>query len=130
MTAGPASLLSDPEWPWRKAGLAVRLCANAQEPRLIPRYLDLADDLGQLLQGADWRIAAQSAALLLHTAADRALPLHWRSLCADHLHRPLRQLSQHALAPARALELRALHAQFAQLRLDPISDLPALPDSP
>jgi hypothetical protein len=123
-------MLPDPECAWRAAGLAVRLCTDGDEPRLIPRYLEPGDDLIRQFATAEWRVVTQTASLLLRTTADHALPLHWRSLCADYLYLPLRRLARHAQAHARADELRALRTQLLQLRLAPAPDSSTEPDLP
>ncbi len=98
---------------WKRVRMQVRLCTDPDEPRLVEQ----ADELGRglLAQGqfSRWELAWQSAQLLLDTAADPALPLHWRALCLDHLHVPLQDLARSADDDARLRQLRELRWRLA-----------------
>ncbi len=108
---------------WRKAGRHVRICAHPDEPRLIERYLALGTEL-HLQHGLPlWNIALESAWLLHGTAADRALPMHWRTLCVDYIHRPLSVLDSLADTETRAHQRAQFRWQLALLDMDPVHSL-------
>ena len=98
---------------WKRARMQVRLCTDPDEPRLVEQVFDVGR--GVLAQGqmSPWEVAWQSAQLLLDTAADPALPLHWRSLCLDHLHIPLQELARCADDAARLQQLAELRWRLA-----------------
>ncbi|HEY0915562.1 MAG TPA: hypothetical protein VGE22_11885 [Solimonas sp.] len=93
--------------------MQVRLCTDPDEPRLIEQVFDVGR--GVLAQGqlSPWEVAWQSAQLLLDTATDPALPLHWRALCLDHLHIPLQELARSADDTARLQQLAELRWRLA-----------------
>lgn len=98
---------------WKRARMQVRLCTNPDEPRLVEQVFDVGH--GVLAQGqlSRWDVAWQSAQLLLDTAADPALPLHWRALCLDHLHLPLQELARCADDATRLQQLAELRWRLA-----------------
>ncbi len=100
---------------WRSAGLCVRLCVDADEPLLVERYLELGNGLHARGLLAPWDIALQSTLLLLDTAADTELPLHWRGLCLDQVHRPLGVLAERADDDKRRRQFAALSWRLATL---------------
>ncbi len=103
---------------WRLAGLRVRLCAHPDEPRLVARYLAAGDELRALGLSA-WEIALESAWLLVAVAGDRALPMHWRCLCLDQVHRPLATIERLAVDDNRRQLQQALRWELARLDLAP-----------
>ena len=112
---------------WERAGVQVRLCVDPNEPLLIERYLDLERVL-QLHESRTvydsrwdrrWDWSWRSACLLMETASDAALPMHWRWLCLDHVHRPLHTLSTLADSEIRQRLLAGLSWQLANLRIEP-----------
>lgn len=110
---------TDPAERWRRAGQRVRLGIDPDEPRLVERYLDLARSLAPTTALSAWECARQTTQLLLDTAADPALPMHWRQLCTDYLHRPLSELAAIASDETRQAVLRRLRWQLATLDLNP-----------
>lgn len=112
---------------WERAGLQVRLCVDPDEPLLIERYLDLERVLQRRETGScddsrwdqRWDWAWRSACLLMETASDAALPMHWRWLCLDHVHRPLHTLSTLADSEVRRRLFAGLSWQLANLRIGP-----------
>lgn len=106
---------------WRLAGLRVRLCAHPDEPRLVARYLAAGDEL-RVLGLPAWEIALESAWLLVAVAGDRALPMHWRCLCLDHVHRPLAVIERHTIDDQRRRLQQALRWELARLDLAPTDE--------
>lgn len=104
------------KWDWART--QVRLCAYPDEPRLIEHFLDLGRHMLAQQRMSAWDLAWQSAQLLLDTAADRALPPHWRTLCLDHLYIPLDELARHADSAERQQRLAGLRWRLATLHLE------------
>ncbi len=104
---------------WRLAGMRVRLCVHPDEPRLVNRYLAAADELHIAHGLPRWEIALETAWLLVAVAADRGLPMHWRCLCLDHVHRPLAMLVRLADDDQRWRQCMTLRWELSQLDLDP-----------
>jgi hypothetical protein len=83
---------------WERMHVAIRCGLHADQPALLRAYLGLGRWLvqrGQLDDGAANRRMLQ---LLLDTAGDHALPWWWRSVCLEHVDRPLARLT--TLPPA------------------------------
>lgn len=99
------------------AGAQIRLCVHPDDPQRINRYLAFCERCSQHQPTLRWAIWRQAARLLLSTASDRELPLHWRCLCLDHLHRPLASLGECAGTGGERAELRALRWQLTTLEL-------------
>ncbi|MFH6598914.1 FagA protein [Ectopseudomonas khazarica] len=104
-------------WHWQ--GLRIRCALLPDDPRLF----DLHEAQGRQLvaQGRldAWRMWWHLAQLLLDSAADPALPWHWRSQCLDRAWRPLYALQVLASDRRRLLRLDALRSRLAHLRLAP-----------
>ena len=79
--------------------------------------------------GYTWEAYWRAAELLASTAADRALPNHWRHLCLDHLHHPMAQLAGCAFSPQQKARLAALRWRIANLDLSSSFQLDG-PDPP
>lgn len=110
---------------WERAGRQVRLCVDPNEPLLIERYLDLERALHLGAPASDvpadwqWEWAWRSACLLMETASDAVLPMHWRWLCLDHVHRPLDTLASLVDSEVRRRLFAGLSWQLANLRMEP-----------
>lgn len=104
---------------WQAQALRIR-CALLPDD---PRQFDLHEAHGRQIAargGLDrWQMWRQVAELLLDTAADPALPLHWRSQCLDRLWRPLYALQQLASDHDRRQRLSSLRNRLARLHLAP-----------
>ncbi|MEC5397683.1 hypothetical protein [Uliginosibacterium sp. H1] len=85
---------------WRWIGMRLRLALYANEPRLLDEYLAIGEWLECNGFHSRWQVALEACRLLLATAADPALPMHWRALCLDRIHEPMDQLA--SLAPGCA----------------------------
>lgn len=123
----PPHLDRKQRWLW--AAIRIRCALQPDEPRLIPHYLTEADALVRRMRLSPWEAAWRAAELLAGTAADRALPGHWRHLCLDHLHQPLARLACCALTPQQQARLAALRWRVANLDLSSSMQLDG-PDSP
>ena len=77
---------------WRWMSRQIRCGLDPNEPRLIEHYLNEGRYLACCTATHPWTIAETSFRLLIDTAADVALPWHWRSLCLDQAWRPLLDL--------------------------------------
>jgi hypothetical protein len=72
----------------------IRCAMDPDEPRLIEHYLAEGRYLACCTATSPWIIAETSVRLLLDTAADIALPWHWRSYGLDQAWQPLRELER------------------------------------
>ncbi|MFT4045695.1 MAG: hypothetical protein QM661_03270 [Solimonas sp.] len=124
-TAGGTRSFADAVERWRHAGRKIRIGCDPDEPRHIDRYLQLAHELHRQHGLPCWDLHVRCAGLLLNTADDRALPMHWRCLCVDALHKPLAILAEHAGSEARRRHLSQLRWRMARLDLDPAHSLHA-----
>jgi hypothetical protein len=61
----------------------IRCALDPDEPRLIEHYLAEGRYLSCCTATSPWTVAETTFRLLLDTAADVALPWHWRSHCLD-----------------------------------------------
>ncbi len=123
LAAPPLALLTATAVQWRAAGRQVRLCVHPDEPRLVERYLRLGQALYAHSLTTPWDIAEAVVRLLLDTAADRALPMRWRTLCVDYVCRPLIELARLADTAEQQQQLAALRWRLARLDLDPGNSL-------
>jgi hypothetical protein len=123
----PPHLDRKQRWLW--SAIRIRCALRADEPRLIPHYLAEGLALARRARLSPWEAAWRSTELLANTAADRALPAHWRQLCLDHVHQPLAQLARCTFTPQQQLRLARMRWRIATLDLS--SDI-ALdgPDTP
>ncbi|ENO88748.1 hypothetical protein [Thauera linaloolentis] len=96
---------------------------------MIPHHLTEGLALVRWARLSAWDAAWRSTELLACTAADRALPIHWRHLCLDHVHQPLAQLACCARSPQQQARLAAIRWRVATLDLLPSISLDG-PDSP
>lgn len=119
----PEDAPSDARERWYLAGMRVRLCVFPDEPRLIDGYLALGQRLQALPDHSAWDVALESAWLLLRTAADVALPMHWRCVCLDALHRPMSVLDSLCRDERQRQERAALMWTLARLSLEGAQDV-------
>jgi hypothetical protein len=75
-----------------RIGLGVRCAYNPQRPDVLHRYVQAGRQLSRLLPQREARIQRRMLDLLLHTAADPALPWAWRAACLEHAAWPLARL--------------------------------------
>ena len=68
---------------WRWMSRQIRCGMDPDEPRLIEHYLAEGRYLACCTATSPWTIAETSFRLLLDTAADVALPWHWRTYGLD-----------------------------------------------
>ncbi len=104
-------------WHWQ--GFRIRCALQPDEPRLLDQHEFHGIQLAQQGWIEPWRLTASTLELLLDTAADQALPWHWRSLCLDHAWRPLLGMQQLACDLAQQRTLNRLRNRLATLRLQP-----------
>lgn len=116
--------LSLPE-RWRFLAMRVRCALHPDRPEAIEQLFRMG---GLLYEHGDidaWQLAHQTATVLVDTAADSALPWHWRCQCLDHVARPLgvmrhisdmQQLPPHEATECRRV-LQALSQRLACLEL-------------
>lgn len=104
---------------WRWMSCQIRCAMDPDEPRLIEHYLAEGRYLGCCTAASPWTIAQTSFRLLLDTAADTALPWHWRTLCLDQAWRPLRDLERLALCTCRLKRWQSYTWQLATCQLQP-----------
>lgn len=104
-------------WHWQ--GFRIRCALQPDEPRLLDQHEFHGAQLAQQGCIEPWRLTVSTLELLLDTAADRALPWHWRSLCLDRTWRPLFGMQQLACTLEQQRKLNGLRNRLATLRLQP-----------
>lgn len=97
----------------------IRCAMDPDEPRLIEHYLAEGRYLSCCTATSPWTVAETSFRLLLDTAADIALPWHWRSLCLDQAWRPLREMERLSLCKCRLNRWQRYTWQLATCELQP-----------
>jgi hypothetical protein len=81
------------EQRWDRIGLGVRCAYNPQRPDVLHHYVQAGRRLSQLQPQREALIQHRLLDLLLHTAADVALPWHWRAACLEQAAWPLARLT-------------------------------------
>ena len=81
------------EQRWARIGLGVRCAYNPQRPDLLHRYVQAGRCLSRLQPLRETIVQRRMLDLLLHTAADEALPWFWRAACLEQTAWPLARLS-------------------------------------
>lgn len=106
---------------WQRSGWQIRLALQADEPRLVTRYLALAEAV--VAEGAltRWAACERSLSLLLSTAYDTELPACWRLVCLDACCRPLAMLGPLVCDDASAGRLRQLSRRLARFPCNSLS---------
>lgn len=107
---------------WRWMSRKIRCAMEPDEPRLIEHYLAEGRYVACCTATSPWTIGETSFLLLLDTAADTALPWHWRNVCLDQAWRPLRDLERLARCGCRLRRWQSLAWQMASCSL-----LPSIP---
>jgi hypothetical protein len=75
-----------------RIGLGVRCAYDPPRPDVLHRYMQAGRQLSRLQPQTESRIQRRMLDLLLHTAADQALPWPWRAACLEHTTWPLARL--------------------------------------
>ncbi len=117
----------DRRQPWHGLAARIRCGLSPDEPRLLTAYLAEGQSLVQSGALSPWEGAQRSLALLMQTASDPELPLHWRHICLDHACRPLEDLARCARDPFQRQVLETWRWRLAHLELGPAqrtSDVP------
>lgn len=81
------------EQRWERIGLGVRCAYNPQRPEVLQHYVQAGRGLSRLQPAQEARVQRRMLELLLQTAADEALPWHWRAACLEHTAWPLARLT-------------------------------------
>ncbi|MEO9946881.1 hypothetical protein [Paraglaciecola sp.] len=89
----------------------IRFGLEPDNPILLKKYLRVDNGL---LVNQKRALLLSHFALLLDTAADEYLPLHWRIQCYDHIHQPLFSLQRITRSVIEKSELARL---FKELRI-------------
>ena len=89
----------------------IRCALEPDNPLLVKEYLRIHE---VLLIEDKRALLVSHFNLLLDTAADECLPLHWRTLCFDYIHQPLFALQRIAHSAKNKNELAYL---FTELRV-------------
>lgn len=104
-------------WYWQ--GWRIRCALFSDEPRQLDHYMLHAGLLIEQGVMSPWRVSSTVLRLLLDTASDPALPWHWRSLCLDHVYRPMRVLQHLADDCGKQRSLNQMRNRLATLQLLP-----------
>ena len=104
---------------WHRLGTRIRCALEPEEPRLLELYLFETRYLVAWEPLPAWQLFEKSYQLLLDTAADIALPWHWRNLCLDHAYRPLHELRRLASDAEHTRRLRQLAGRLAAQPMAP-----------
>lgn len=89
----------------------IRRAMEPDNPLLLKEYLRIQGDISIEEKRS---LLLSHFNLLLDTAADECLPVHWRTLCFDHIHQPLFALQRIAHSIQNKSELALL---FKELRV-------------
>jgi hypothetical protein len=116
------------EQRWDRIGLGVRCAYNPQRPDLLHHYLQAGRRLSRLQPQREAQIQHRMLDLLLHTAADEALPWPWRAVCLEHTAWPMARLTSlwSTSAPTAAQTATQTPAQL-QARVHRASEQLGLP---
>lgn len=99
-----------PQERWRFLALRVRCGLHAEPAAAVNQLFAMGGWLCEAGEANAWDVARRTAALLLDTADDPALPASWREHCLQRAAQPLgvmRQISEQPdLPPHEATELR------------------------
>ncbi len=79
---------------WDRIGLGVRCAYNPQRQQVLQHYVQAGRRLSHSNPAQELRVQRRMLDLLLHTAADEALPWPWRAACLEHTAWPLARLSR------------------------------------
>lgn len=112
------------EQRWERISLGVRCAYNPQRPEVLRHYVQAGRQLSRQQPEQEARVQRRMLDLLLNTAADEALPWHWRAVCLEHTVWPLARLT--SLLGRGARDANGVCAELAQ-RLQQISEQLGLP---
>ena len=112
------------EQRWERIGLGVRCAYNPQRPEVLCHYVQAGRRLSRQLPEQEARVQRRMLDLLLNTAADEALPLHWRAGCLVQTVWPLARLT--SLLGSGARGANGVSAELAQ-RVQQIGEQLGLP---
>lgn len=107
----------DNDWHWQAS--RIRCALAPDDPWLIERFIAMTPQQFKAGLVPAWRAQEAIFRLLLDTAADPALPWHWRCLCLDHAYRPLWALRCLATDTSSRRRLQGLHKRLSDLVLQP-----------
>lgn len=93
MSPKAATMVGTLEHRWERIGLGVRCAYNPQRPEVLCCYVQAGRRLSRLEPEREAQIQRRMLDLLLNTAADEALPWHWRAVCLEHTVWPLSRLT-------------------------------------
>jgi hypothetical protein len=79
---------------WDRIGIGIRCAYNPWLPPVILLYLQAGRRLVTAGVMEDAEVQRRMLSLLMHTAADEALPLPWRMACLEHTTRPRARLGR------------------------------------
>lgn len=107
----------DNDWHWQAS--CIRCALSPDDPWLIERFVAMTPRYFRGSRAPGWRAQEAIFRLLLDTAADQALPWHWRCLCLDHAYRPLWALRSLATDTSSRRRLQSLQGRLSSLVLLP-----------
>ncbi|BAN46752.1 hypothetical protein [Metapseudomonas resinovorans] len=110
----------DNDWHWQAN--RIRCALAPDDPWLLERFVSLSSQHFRHGRAPAWRAQEVVFRLLLDTAADQALPWHWRCLCLDHAYRPLWALRSLATDTSSRKRLQGLQRRLSSLVLLPSLD--------
>ncbi|WP_085314600.1 hypothetical protein [Derxia lacustris] len=89
-----------PRQKWSFVAMRVRCALHPEHPEMVEQFVQVGGFLAQRSRIDPWEAAVVTAQVLLDTATDRELPLHWRNRCMRNLPEQLALLDRMALSPA------------------------------
>lgn len=88
----------------------------SDSPRVLFHYLNTSEQYAEQLGIADaYQLYRRVYQVLLDTVCDVDVPMHWRELCLDMIHRPLLQLKRFVITEQDALEYFRLENELRTL---------------
>ncbi|NLD55402.1 MAG: FagA protein [Burkholderiaceae bacterium] len=100
---------------WDRIGIGVRCAYNPWLPPVILLYLQAGRRLVTAGVMDDETVQRRMLSLLMHTAADEALPWTWRAACLEHTVRPRARLAR-LLAERDPAEVDRMEREVGELR--------------
>jgi len=95
--------------------VSVREGRQPDSPQLLETYLRLSHLDTSLPIAQQQMLQRRSFETLLEAICDHCVPAHWRSLCLDHIHRPLIRLGNLARNNAERQQVQRHYAELAVL---------------
>ncbi|MGB2065597.1 MULTISPECIES: hypothetical protein [Marinomonas] len=88
----------------------------ADSPKVLFQYLDTSEAYAEQIGISDaYDLFKRVYQVLLETVCDASVPMHWRELCLDTIHRPLMQLKRFVITEQDALEYFRLEHELRAL---------------